>query len=560
MDKRFFLALLLTGIVLMVTPLIFPGQRPVPVQAPVAPVVSAATEASPRGAADEIGRGAGRAARGGRPPQNQGGATIGGMREPMPTDTVAYLTPSARYEFSTLGATPTAIEITGQRSFARGATSEPAVLRDDFEPLLRYDVVTGRDTLELAQVVFDAIVHGPPMRGVTFRSTDPGLPATVEYRATETPHLTRVLLQVEGLPERAYLMLGLPSGFVSQEADTVDDIRHLSYSAKPIAKGAKGVSFASLDPGERELVPGGLSWAVAKSKYFMVGVLSLSDSTPFAEMQVVGGRRDSKLATRANGTVVIPLQDGRAEFNLYAGPQSWEGMRALGREFETANPYGGFMQPVVQPFATIVMRMMLWLKRVVNLDYGWVLVIFGLAIRVVLWPLNQRAMRASIRLQRIQPELQAVQAQYKNDRTKQQQEMMRVYADHGMSPFSALSGCLPAIIPMPVFFALFFVFQNTIEFRGVPFLWLADISLRDPLYILPVVTGASMFVLSWIGMRNMPKNPQATMMLYLMPGMFTVFLLSTASGLSIYYLVQQIAAIPQQWMIANERRKATAAG
>jgi YidC/Oxa1 family membrane protein insertase len=235
-------------------------------------------------------------------------------------------------------------------------------------------------------------------------------------------------------------------------------------------------------------------------------------------------------------------------------------MRSLGREFETANPYGGFMQPVVQPFATIVMRLMLWLKQVVQLDYGWVLVIFGLAIRILLWPLNQSAMRSSIRLQRIQPELMAVQERYKNDRTKQQQELMRVYQEHGMSPFSALSGCLPALIPMPVFFALFFVFQNTIEFRGVPFLWLSDISLRDPLYILPILTGASMFLLSWIGMRNMPKNPQATMMLYLMPGMFTLFLLSTASGLSIYYLVQQIAAIPQQWMIANERRKAQPKG
>ena len=159
-------------------------------------------------------------------------------------------------------------------------------------------------------------------------------------------------------------------------------------------------------------------------------------------------------------------------------------------------------------------------------------------------------------MQRLQPELTAVQAKYKSDPQKQQAEIMRIYKDHGMSPLSPLSGCLPALIPMPVLMALFFVFQNTIEFRGVPFLWLPDISLRDPLYVLPIVTGASMFLLSWIGMRNMPKNPQATMMLYLMPGMFTMFLLSTASGLSIYYLVQQIAAIPQQWLIANERSKA----
>ena len=557
MDKRFFLALLLTGIVLMVTPLIFPTQRPAVVSttATVTSVPGATgvptyqgAEPTARSQADQVAPA----------PRGQ---SISAVPARAITDTVRLETSDALYEFSTIGATPIAIAIKDHKALSANSRDSIAILRDGYEPLLRFDIVTSQDTIRLDRIQFNAAAAGVGNKqGLRFTSMDAGLPTTIEYHTTATPHLTRMRVSIGDLSGRAFLLLGLPQGFTSQEADTLDDIRHLSYSAKPVERSAKGVSFASLDPGERELVVGGLSWAVAKSKYFVVGALSVSDSLPFAEMQVIGGRRDSKLATHANGIVVIPLIDGQAEFDLYAGPQSWERMRAFGREFETANPYGGFMQPVVQPFATIVMRMMLWLKRVLQLDYGWVLVIFGLAIRIVLWPLNQSAMRASIRLQRIQPELQAVQAQHKNDRTKQQQEMMRVYQEHGMSPFSALSGCLPALIPMPVFFALFFVFQNTIEFRGVPFMWLADISLRDPYYVLPIVTGASMFVLSWIGMRNMPKNPQATMMLYLMPGMFTVFLLSTASGLSVYYLVQQIAAIPQQWMIANERSKIVKTG
>jgi len=556
MDKRFFLALLLTGVVLVVTPLIFTPQRPVAVSGPsIAPQVDNTAPAAGATPQDPEQRSASVLP---RTNESFRGQAMSAVPTRVAADTVGLDAPNARYEFSSLGATPLSVTVLGHRSFALGAEGEPAILHNGEEPLLRFDVITSRDTLRLDRVEFRSVLEQRgDARGVVFTSADPAIPATIEYRTTPTPFLSRMRVSVPGMPGRSFLVIGLPGGFTSQEADTLDDIRHLSYSAKPVGRSAKGVSFSSLDPGERQLVAGGLSWAVAKSKYFAMGVLSTSDSTPFAELQVTGGRRDTKLATRAIGNVVIPMIDGAAEFDLYAGPQSWEGMRALGREFETANPYGGFMQPIVQPFATIVMRTMLWMKRVIRLDYGWVLVIFGVAIRLVLWPLNQSAMRASIRLQRIQPELQAVQAQHKSDRTKQQQEMMRVYQEHGMSPFSALSGCLPALIPMPVFFALFFVFQNTIEFRGVPFLWLADISLRDPLYILPVVTGASMFLLSWIGMRNMPKNPQATMMLYLMPGMFTVFLLSTASGLSIYYLVQQIAAIPQQWMIANERRKAT---
>jgi YidC/Oxa1 family membrane protein insertase len=90
----------------------------------------------------------------------------------------------------------------------------------------------------------------------------------------------------------------------------------------------------------------------------------------------------------------------------------------------------------------------------------------------------------------------------------------------------------------------------------VSFLWLPDISLRDPYFITPLVMGASMFLLSWIGMRNTPPNPQAKMMSYMMPVMFTVMFLNFASGLNLYYAVQNIAALPQQWMLTRARAKA----
>jgi YidC/Oxa1 family membrane protein insertase len=107
-----------------------------------------------------------------------------------------------------------------------------------------------------------------------------------------------------------------------------------------------------------------------------------------------------------------------------------------------------------------------------------------------------------------------------------------------------------------VFFALFFVFQNTIEFRGVPFLWLHDLSTKDPLYIIPFLMGCSMFLLSWIGMRNSPPNPQAKMMGYVFPVMMTVVLANLASGLNLYYTAQNLANLPQQWLIARERLRA----
>src|SRR3954467_4777702 len=204
------------------------------------------------------------------------------------------------------------------------------------------------------------------------------------------------------------------------------------------------------------------------------------------------------------------------------------------------------------------MRVLLWIKHTTHLNYGWVLVLFGVIIRLALWPLNQGAMRTSLKMQRLQPELQALQKKYSDDPRKQQEAIMKVYKDHGMSPLSPLMGCLPMLLPMPILFALYFVFQNTIEFRGVSFLWLPDISLRDPYYITPIVMGASMFLLSWIGMRSAPPNPKTKMMSYMMPVMFTVMFLNFAAGLNLYYLVQNIAALPQQWILTRERAKAAA--
>ena len=126
-----------------------------------------------------------------------------------------------------------------------------------------------------------------------------------------------------------------------------------------------------------------------------------------------------------------------------------------------------------------------------------------------------------------------------------------------MSPFTPIAGCLPMLIPMPVLFALYFVFQNTIEFRGVSFLWLPDLAQRDPLFILPAVMGLSMYFLSWISLRASPPNPQAKMMAYMFPVMMVVFFWRLAAGLNLYYAVQNLATLPQQWLIARERAKLT---
>lgn len=574
MDKRFFLALLLTGAVVIATPLIF--KQPVaPTPTVAAPSTSAvgdslaaaptaATTAAPAASPTVTPGTIAPAGPGGiaAPPLTGAAAASAAATAPaVVAETLSLGNELATYHFSTLGARFLSADLP---NFRRLGESDGAVrLAHGREAMLGFRAIAGGDTLSLDRVPFTATRRSTSAGEQLSFSAALGGGATVEITYTLAPDNYVATVAVSGaqLPQPAFLLVDLPTGFTSQEADPDEDARHLAYSYKPLTAGAERVDFRKPDPSEQLLRSGPFTWVVAKSKYFLVGVLSpTATASPFAELHVTGAARVNKLALRAEGTVVAPLGASAVNFEMYAGPIEWDRMVAMGRDFENSNPYGGWISGVVQPFATIVMRILLWMKRTLGIQYGWILVLFGIAIRLMMWPLNTRMMRSQLAMQRLAPKIQEAQDKHKGDPEKQRLAVMKVYQEAGVSPFAALSGCLPMLIPMPVLFALFFVFQNTIEFRGVSFLWLADISLKDPFYILPLAMGASMYALSWVGMRNVPPNPQTKMMSVLMPVILTVALINFASGLNLYYTVQNLAALPQQWLIANERAKAGTPG
>lgn len=564
MDKRTILALALVAVVIIVTPKLFPtAMAPVPAT-PDSVAVAAPPGTGERPATDAAAQAQAQPPAAVRPSPSDPGAvleasadSLGSAPSVRPESTVVAGS-SARFVFTNMGAAPVRVDLPGYRALDK--RNEIVSISSDAVPLLRYRILGAADTLALASVPFQ-LERSTSSTGadvLTYRSTGGGRRVELTYTIVADSFVTRVEGTVgndaAGNPAR-FVLIDLPTTFRSFEADTADDQNHFAYAAKPRTRSAEGIPFGSLDPGERQLVAGPLAWVAAKSKYFIVGVLAPEGNDNFAETIAIGGARTAKRATQASGTIVTRLDNGTFRYDLYTGPQTYTRLQAMGREFENSNPYGGFLQGVVQPFATLVMKVLLWMKATLKLDYGWLLVIFGVAVRLILWPLNHGAMRTSMKMQRIQPELNDIQKRFKSDPQKMQAEMMRVYKEHDMSPFSTFAGCLPLLLPMPVLFALFFVFQNTIEFRGVPFLWLADISIKDPFYIVPLLMGVSMFVLSWVGMRNSPPNPQAKMMLYVFPVMMTFLFANFASGLNLYYAIQNIAAIPQQWLIANERGK-----
>ena len=554
MDRRTFLALLLSALVIVVTPILFRGfggrQSPPP---PPAPPDTASVAAAPT-AGPQVTAASPQPA----PPAPAVSTPAAFPR--VAADTATVDAGKTHYVFSTAGAAPQSIQLGAYANLSATQRIRPKATLAASPPgqaalpLLRYRLVRSSDTLSLDTVAFHAQRDA---NGVTFTSV--AAPAiTIRYQFAEDGYLTHVTGEVAaaaGSTSPVQLLVDLPTTLRSQEADTLEDERHLAYGYKVQHEDVKSVAFGKLDPAFVRTDSGPMEWVAVRNKYFLMALIAPTPTSSFLALRMQGGPRVGKQAPVAAATAIQPIRDGRFGFDLYAGPQSWTQLRAAGHDLENVNPYGGWI-PGVQPFATICMRVLLWMRQTFNVSYGWVLIIFGVAVRLLLWPLNQSAMRSSLKMQRLQPELAEVQKKYKAEPEKQREALVKLYQQHGMSPFSPVMGCLPMLLPMPVLFALFFVFQNTIEFRGVSFLWLPDLSLRDPLYITPLFMGVSMFVLSWIGMRAAPPNPQTKMMSYMMPAVMTMVLLNFASGLNLYYAVQNVAALPQQWLLTRERMKA----
>jgi len=466
----------------------------------------------------------------------------------VPADTVTVTTPRASYRFTTLGAALESATLPGMRSFRdRGAVN----LVRPGDRLLTYRLVVGTDTLRFDSLPF-AATHAAD--GAAFAATRGSLRLDVAYaRTAGRNYELDAAGTVEGLEGRgALLLIGMGTGIANVEADSLDNFRRYGVVGRSDQPEEK--AFSKVAPGEVAALEGPFDWVAVKSKYFIAALLSGDTARrEFGGAVLIGGPRPGRVATHAQTWVTRAIgADGRFRFQLYLGPQEYREIHPIGRQLDKASPYGWIFKPIVMPVSVWITQLLLWMHQFLHLGYGFVLILFGILVRLLLWPLNQKAMMSSVAMQAVQPLMKDIQTRYKDDPTRLQQEMMKLYKEHKVNP---LGGCLPMLLPFPILLALFFVFANTIEFRGVPFLWLPDLSQRDPYYIIPVVMGASMWALSKLGQMGMPPNPQAKMMTTVMPIMMTVLFLNFASGLNLYYAVSNLISLPQQYIINQARMR-----
>jgi YidC/Oxa1 family membrane protein insertase len=479
-----------------------------------------------------------------------------------PEGLIRVQSPLYDFTFSTYGGRLVRADLL---SFSSAVEEGPVqLLPPDGLGVLGNRLLIGNDTLDYRGVAFEAshpdglVVgrDGGPATLTFSYAGSPSLPG-LEVAYTFDPETYTVLVEGRlGTTGSSVLFTDVGSGLAFNEARREEEERAMAYVLNHATDGLRTETTRRFE--EPRVEPGPLYWVAFKSKFFVVGLLAGSE--PDQENARFGGA----LAIPTGAPFVVDLTvtqpmdpGGRFAYRMHAGPQDYQALSALGRDFQNVNVYGWrFFRPIIRPFTGIITTILVFLHESLNIGYGWVLIIFGVAMRIVLFPLNQKAMRAQLKNMAVQPLLQEAQTKYKDDPERMQKELMKLYKEHGFNP---LAGCLPMLLPWPVLIALFFVFQNTVELRGVPFLWIPDLSAADPLYILPVILGASMFLIQWISLRSMETpNPQMKAMMWIMPIFMLFIFANLASGLNLYYATANIATLPQQYWIAGERKRAQA--
>jgi len=307
-------------------------------------------------------------------------------------------------------------------------------------------------------------------------------------------------------------------------------------SAEPYKK----VSMKDIDKGSlKENVTGG--WVAWLQHYFVTAwIPNKSDNN------VVQTRKDSQgnyiIGFTGPELNVAAGAQGETSTLLYAGPKSQEKLKALSPGLELTVDYG-ILWFIAQPI--------FWLLQHIHEllgNWGWSIIVLTMLIKLLFFPLSAASYKSMARMRAVAPKLAALKEQHGDDRQKMSQAMMELYKKEKINP---LGGCLPILVQMPVFLALYWVLLESVEMRQAPWmLWITDLSIKDPFFILPIIMGATMFIQQRL--NPTPPDPMQAKVMKLMPIIFTFFFLWFPAGLVLYWVVNNCLSIAQQWYITRK--------
>ena len=261
---------------------------------------------------------------------------------------------------------------------------------------------------------------------------------------------------------------------------------------------------------------------------------------------------DVSILKESNGDPLIFVQ-GNSTLNLhaYVGPKEYKVLEAINPELTDAIEFGWFSF-LSKPFY----KVLLWIEQYIG-NWGWAIILFTLLVKFTLFPLSYKGMMSMQKMKDLAPKMKEMKEKYKDDPAKMNAQMMEMYKKHGANP---MGGCLPMILQIPVFFALYRVLLNADELQGAPWiLWIENLAVMDPYYVLPILMGASM----WFQQRITPSNftdPMQEKIFKWFPVLMTVFFVYFPAGLVLYWLVNNLFTIGQQYFINKMYAKHKAMG
>ena len=285
-------------------------------------------------------------------------------------------------------------------------------------------------------------------------------------------------------------------------------------------------------------------WVAMMEHYFVSSWFFENDRNNLfytKEINIDESRSDYIIGARSEPVLVQPGEKGRLTSNLYVGPKLQKELEKIADGLELTIDYG---------VLTFISKPLFWLlDKIYSFvgNWGWAIILLTLLIKLAFYKLSETSYRSMAKMKQFSPKIQSIRERYGSDRQKMNQAMMDMYRQEKINP---LGGCWPILIQIPVFIALYWVLLESVELRQANFIfWLDDLSVKDPYYVLPLIMGISMYFQQKL--NPAPPDPMQAKVMQMLPIIFTAFFAFFPSGLVLYWVVNNLLSIAQQWKITK---------
>lgn len=348
------------------------------------------------------------------------------------------------------------------------------------------------------------------------------------------------------------------------EENTVDEA---TYSNASAFYGGEQVIVDASSAGEivEKDYTGRIDWIAVRNKYFAV-IISPKDPGNIEGGYIRGERialNNLGIKEQYDTRLTIPIKNPnfeKHEFSLYIGPVDYDILKKEGNNLEKIVDFGSFfgLKFIVRPIAEYILLPLFNFLHIFIPNYGFVIIVFSLIIKIVLYPLTKSSLQSMKKMQLLQPKIAEIKEKFKDDAQKMNKETMKLYSTYGINP---AGGCLPLILQMPIFVAMWGLFQVAIELRQQPFLWwiidlsrpdiIASLPLKIPLFGIDKISGLALLmgITTFVQQKMTVKDPKQQSLVYIMPVMLTLMFMSFPSGLNLYYFMFNLFSIIQQFYV-----------